>query len=326
MSQISDLQAQAQQASAQGQQLLSQDQSQAAQYKGQYDTATQQAQQANQNLQQYTQYMQGAGNPLNLYNQGISQAEQAQGFDPKSLATATQNLTQTQNQLQNVANASNSSTGGYGLSGSQLGAYYGSLSQPLQQAAGAQNTAVGNLQQLYQNALTQGQQGAALGFQGEQQTSQNLNAIYQNAQNQASQYMSQMQFFSQLAQQQGGLNAQQQQYYAQSVAGLQQAQAAMTQAQAAANLANTQAAQIQQAINAANKQAAVSSSISTPTANKSSAPAKNSGGGMSLNTFNPKNVVQSYSNPFGSASNFGKDVGLTALLPFSGAGWALSKL
>lgn len=235
--------AQGKAAAAQGQQMLSSDQSNASNYQNQYNSATAQASQQNQDLQNYTNYMQNAGNPLNLYNQGISQAEQSQGFDPKSLAAATQNLTQVQNQLQNVNNAANSSTGGYGLSGSQLGAYYGSLSQPLQQAASAQNTSVGNLQQLYQNALTQGQQGATLGFQGEQQVSSNLNQVYQNTLAQANQYLQQMQFYSQLASTQGGLNAQQQATYNSIAQGYAQTKATVDQMEAAASYNAAQTAQ-----------------------------------------------------------------------------------
>ena len=303
--------------------MLSSDQSNASNYQGQYNTDTAQAATANQNLSDYTTYMQNAGNPLNLYNTGITQGEQAQGFDPKVLAAATGNLTNTENAINQVNQASQSSTGGYGLSGSQLGSYYGSISQPLQQAATAQNTAVGNYQQLYQNALTQGQQGAALGFQGEQQTSSNLNQIYQNAQNQASQALSMVQFFNQLASTQGGLNAQQQQYYAQSVAALQTAQAAMTQANAAAKLASTQAAQIQQAIDAQTK-AAAAPQPSAPT--KNAAPAKSSGGASFGQTFSPSNVMNSFVNPVGSIKNAATDVGLGAVLPFSAAGKLLSKL
>ena len=111
----------------------------------------------------------------------------------------------------------------------------------MQQAAQAQNTSVGNLQQLYQNSLTQGQQGAALGFQGEQQTSQNLNQVYQNNLAQANQYLQQMQYYSGLAQQQGGLNAQQQQAYNSIAQGYAQTKATVAQLEAAANLANQQA-------------------------------------------------------------------------------------
>lgn len=224
-----DLSSQAAQSAQQGQQLLSQDQSNASQYQGDYSNYQGQADVANQNLQSYTNYMQNAGNPLSLYNTGISQAEQSEGFDPTSLATATQNLIKQQNALAAVNSASQSSTGGYGLSGAQLGNYYASQSQPLQGAITAQNNAVGNLQQLYQNALTQGQQGATLGFQGEQQVSGNLNQVYQNAQNQASQALSQMQFYSQLASTQGGLNATNANNYAAAQQAYAQAQQAISQ-------------------------------------------------------------------------------------------------
>lgn len=299
---IKSLQAQANQAAAQGQQQLAQYQGQAAQYKGQYDTNSAQAAQANQNLQDYTKQMQGAydpstgvGNATSMYNYMLGQANQAQGFDPNSLATATQNLTRTQNALSNVQNASQSSTGGYGLSGSQLGAFYGSLSQPLAQAGQAQSNAVGNLQQLYQNSLTQANQGTSLGLQGEQVTSGNLNQIYQNAQNQTAQALNQMQFYSQLAQQQGGLNAQQQQNYASAVSSLQNAQAAMQQASAAANLANTQARQIQQAIDAA---------IKAANAPQPSAPTKNAASSKPSGPTNQPQSVSSWLNPGNAWSAF----------------------
>lgn len=300
------LSAQASQAATQGQNMLSQDQGQAASYGSQYNTDTSQANQDNANLQAYTNQMQGAydpntgvGNAESMYNYNLGQGEQAQGFNPQALAGATQNLTQTENALNNVNNASQSSTGGYGLSGSQLGQYYGSLSQPLQQAAQTQNTAVGNMQQLYQNALTQAQQGTTLGVQGEQNTSSNLNQIYQNAQNQAAQALSQVQFYSQLASTQGGLNAQQQQTYASAVAGLQQAQAAMTQAQAASNLANTQAAQIQQAI------AANTTSTPGSTGAASGTPTNPVIQGAQTSTFSPSNITNELGNVLGAASQTG---------------------
>lgn len=247
------LQAQANQTAAQGRAAQQQDiASQGAaqgQYNsdiGAYNTDTQNAQNA---LQAYQNYNANMTNPLTYYNQGISQAEQAEGFNPQSLATATQNLTQTQNALANVGNASQSATGGYGLSGAQLGAYYGSLSQPLQQAAQSQNNAVGNLQQLYQNALTQGQQGAQLGYQGEQLQSQNLNqaatqaqGIATLAQQQSAQALQNLQFYSQLAAQQGTWNAQNAQGYTNALASYQGAQAALQQAAAATTQANAQAA------------------------------------------------------------------------------------
>lgn len=281
----------------QGQSMVNTDLSNASNYGNQFNTAQSQANQANANLQNYTQQMQGAydpntgvGNAESMYNYNLNQGEQNQGFDPRSLATATQNLTQTQNALNNVNNASQSSTGGYGLSGSQLGQYYGSLSQPLQQAAQSQNTSVGNLQQLYQNALQQGQQATTLGVSGEQATSSNLNQVYQNAQAQAAQFAQQMQFYSQLASTQGGLNSQQEAAYGNTVAGYQQAQAAMVAAQgaaaasyAAANQSNSVAALNNQALNAKNAKG------STPA---TSAPKST-----------PQNAVQTLQNDFGNAAS-----------------------
>jgi hypothetical protein len=247
--QPSQLQQIANQTSAQGQQMYNSDINNANQYQGQYSGYQNQANAANQNLQSYTNYMQNAGNPLNLYNQQLQGAFQSQGFNPQTLSTATQNLTQSQNALQNLYQAQQTGTGGYGLTGGQLGNYYSTLTNPLTQQIGAQNNAVGNLQQLYQNALGQAQTGAQLGFQGEQQTSQNLGQIFTNAQTQASQALSQMQFYSQLASTQGNLNAQQAQGYTQALGAYQQAIAS-------ANQANATAQQIQQQITMMNQAAA----------------------------------------------------------------------
>lgn len=224
------LQRQAQLAAQQGQQAYNSDIATSQQAGGQYNAEHAQAGQANQNLQSYTDYMKGAGSATNLYNQGLQSGNQAQGFDPGSLATATKNLTQSQNAQAALNQASQSSTGGYGLSGAQLGNYYASSATPLASQVGAQSTAVGNLQQLYQNSLTQAKDFAGVGVQGEQATSGALSQVFQNATSQANQSQQQMQFFAQLAQTQGSLNAQQQQAYNAALQSYQQAKLAIAQA------------------------------------------------------------------------------------------------
>jgi hypothetical protein len=233
---------------AQGNQMLAEDQSKAQQYTADYGKYQGQADTANQNLQQYTDYIKNAGNPQNLYNTELTKAQGVVGYDPGALGAATQNLIRTQNALNASQQASQNSTGGFGMSGAQLGNYYAQQQAPLSAQLQNQNSSVAGLTNLYQQTLTQGQQGAALGFQGEQLTSQNLAQIFTNAKDQAAQALSNMQFYSQLASSQGGLNAQQQQYYATAVSSLKSAQAAMIQANAAAQKASAESAQINQSV------------------------------------------------------------------------------
>lgn len=243
------LQAQAQTAANQGNQQVNTDLATSAQAGGQYQAEHAGANNANQNLASYADYMRGPGSATNLYTTGMGNAETAEGFDPASLSTATGNLIKSQNALSALNSASQSSTGGYGLSGAQLGGYYASSAQPLAGQVTAQTNAVSGLQQLYQNALTQAQQYAGVGVQGEQATSSALSQVFANAQSQAAQSQQQMQYYSNLASTQGGLNAQEQANYdaarasyAASVNSMAQAGLATSQTQGQ-NLANTAAQQ-----------------------------------------------------------------------------------
>lgn len=222
--------AQANQAAQQGQQQYQGDTASASAASTQNASDRAAATAANANLQGYTGYMQGAGSGTNLYNSGLTSAEQAEGFNPNSLATATSNLTKSQNALGALTNASQSSTGGYGLSGAQLGGYYSTAAAPLSSTVGYQSNAVGNLTNLLTAAQTQASQYAGVGVTGEQATSAGLNQVFQNAQTQSAQSLQNLQFYSQLAQTQGQLNAEQTQAYNTALQSYQQAQLAIAQA------------------------------------------------------------------------------------------------
>lgn len=222
--------AQANQAAQQGQQQLQSDVGQANTSGAAYGSEHAQAGAANANLQGYTDYMKGAGSGTSLYTSGLSDAEKAIGFDPSTLATATGNLTRSQNALAGLTNASQSSTGGFGLSGAQLGGYYATQAQPLSQQVGYQSNAVGNLKDLLTASQTQASQYAGVGVQGEQATSAALNQVFANAQSQAAQSLQNMQFYSQLASTQGSLNAQQTQAYNTALNIYQQSKLAIAQA------------------------------------------------------------------------------------------------
>lgn len=229
------LSSQASQNAAQGQQLLASDQATAAQGQTDYTNYQNQASQANQSLQAQTQYMQGAGSGQNVYNtqlQGLTDK-----YDPNiqsQLSGANASLF-AQNGALNGANQAFSTPGGvgaYGLSAGALGGYESSVLQPLQQGVQNANTQLGTLNNQLGTLMTGANQATTSQVQSEQNAATSLNSIFQNSNAQAQQALSQMQAYSQLAQQQGGLNATNQQAYAQA----QQAYAAASQAAAQTKL------------------------------------------------------------------------------------------
>lgn len=227
-----------QQARDTGQQLQNQYNQQAAEQYSAYKGNQANANQAYSDLRDFTRNMQS---PTQMYNKELAGAQSMYGFDPKAMATATQNLTRSQNALQALQQASQSSTGGYGLSAAQLGGYYGSQAQPLSNQVTAQGNAVQNYKDLIAATQQQANQAATLGYQGQALQSQNYQSLYNTSVQQmqtSGQVLNQIQ---QLQQQQGGLTAQQVQAYQDAYSTYLSAQAAMTQASAAMTSAQAQA-------------------------------------------------------------------------------------
>lgn len=320
-----NLSAQASQAAAQGQQMLNDDLNNSANYKTQYQNYQGQADAANKNVSDYTDYMKNAGSAGNQYNTELTKQEGDLGYDPGQMTAARSNLNASTGALSAYSDFANNAASKFGLNaGGFAAANSGALAGLNNNIASNQNV-VSGLSDLYKTAQTGANQFTGQVIQGEHETLGGLQAVFTNATNQRDSAASMMNFYSQLAQQQGGLNAQQQQYYAQA----QQAYAQATAAQAQAGLFGAQAAQINQQMAMANKAASQPGGGGGGAGARPSAPVKNAsgaGGGMSMDTFNPKNVVHSFVNPLGSAKNFGTDVGLGAMLPVSGIGWALSKI
>lgn len=294
-----ELTAQAHQAAAQGQQLLSQDQSTASQSQGDYNTysgqanqATQQAQQAAQQAQAQAQYLQGAGSGANVYGQQLQ--NQVSQFDPQiqgQLAGANKSLFGLTGALNGATQQFNTpgGVGAYGLSAPALASYASSVLQPLQTGVSNANTQVGTLNNQLGTLETGASQGTSAQLQTEQgaltgfnQTAAQFTAAAQNYQTQAATALQNVQFFSQLAQQQGGLNAQQQQAYATAIQGYTQAQAAMIGAQAAARNAATQASLAPSQIA---EQQAMAQYYSPPTPSKT--PSNNSVKGLTVGVAKP---------------------------------------
>lgn len=265
------LTAAAQQANTQGQQLLSQDQANSSQSQGQYSNYSNQANQAAQQAQAQAQYMQGAGSGQNIYNTQLQQQEQAANFNPAQLQSANQNLFGLSGALNGVNQQFNSAGafgGANGLTGSQIGSYESSILNPLQAGVSNANTQVGTLNSELGNLGTLANQATTSGVQTEQGALTGFTQAAAAYQTQAAAALQNMQFYSQLAQQQGGLNAQQQQSYATAIQGYTQAAAAMKQAQAAATTAAASAALEPSQANLNTQQAALAKSgilSTTPT-------------------------------------------------------------
>src|SRR5882724_4708968 len=262
--------AQASQAAQQGQQLLGDFRAKAGTAQGQYNTFTDQATQANQQLQDQAKFMQGEGSATNLYNTKQQQLQTETGFNPGQLQDANKSLFSLTGAL-NGANTQFNMPGGvgaYGMSAPSLASYQGAILQPLQTGVANANTQVGTLNSQLQNILSGASQYATVGVQGEQTVSDTLNKAVVNYQSQAAGALQNMQFYSQLASTQGGLNAQQAQNYAQAQQAYASAQQAIAQAgliisqTTGQNLANTQTQNVMNTPKPA-----------TPTPNKSAATA-----------------------------------------------------
>jgi len=286
------IQQQAQQSAQQGQQALADDNAKSSAAGGQYNTYQGQANTAAQNQSDYTKYMQGAGSGTNLYNTGLSQGEKAAGYNEGQAGQLGQQLAQAQNALANVNQASQSSTGGYGLSGAQLGNYYATQATPITSAINALSSNYGVSQQALQNATTIGNQYAGAGLQGEQTTSKSLNDVFASAKSQSDQALQNMQFYSQLASTQGGLNAANQKAFDDARNAYQQGQAAIAQAgMFAAQTVST---------NQGNAQGAQAAQYQR-TANNS--------GGFNYNQNGTPITVEQYNAAHGIASNINQMVG-----------------
>lgn len=293
----SQINQQAQQAATQGNQAYNSDLATSAASKADYGNYQAQANTAQSNLSDYTKYMQGAGSGTNLYNTGLAQGEKTAGYNEGQAGQLGQQLAQAQNALQNVNQASQSSTGGYGLSGAQLGNYYATQATPITSAVNSLSNNYGASQQALANATTIGNQYAGAGLQGEAQTSKSLNDTFANAKAQSDQALQNMQFYSQLASTQGGLNASQQQAYSQARQLYELGQQAIAQtglinSQTTGQNLTNQATQAQLAASAAAQAKQASATAPASPAQQRAAQTLQS---LGVNTTADRNAVANYS-------------------------------
>lgn len=257
------IQAQAAKSAQQGQQLLQQDQNQAASSKADYTRYQGEAEDANKNLQSEASYMQGAGSGSNVYNTELDQLEGKNGYNPQQLSDANATLFNLTGAV-NSANKQFSTPGGvgaYGVSAPALASYEGSILTPLTTGMQTANTEVGALNTELGTMETGASQAATSQVQSEQATVTALTNAVANYQSMASAALQNMQFYSNLASQQGSLNASEQQSYAAAVAAYASATQAIAQSKyilaqtTGQNLANVGAENTLNAQEAKQKQA-----------------------------------------------------------------------
>lgn len=295
-----DIAAQAAQAAQQGQQMMSEDQANSSAASNNYNNYNSQATQANQNLQSEAAYMQGAGSGENTYNRTLQTQENNVGFNPQQLSDANKTLFAASGAANSANNAFNTAggVGAYGMSAPSLASYEGSILNPLQTGVANANTQVGALNTELGTLQTGASQATSANVQGEQNTVTALNNAVTNYQSQAAQALQNMQFYSQLASTQGGLNASMQQDYANTV----QLYAAAKQAEAQAGYLISQTTgqnyQNQAMLNQLNAPKAPAAPPAPPRPNAAPAaqPAQNNG-------FNPLQFMSDLTGGIGGAIN-----------------------
>lgn len=238
------LAAQAAQSAAQGQQQLADYKAKASNSQGQYNTFSQQATDANKKVADYTDYMKNEGSAANVYHGEQDKQLGDLGYDAGQMTQARTNLNQAQGALSAYSDFANTAASKWGMNAGGFAAANAGALSGINNNIAANQGVVTSLADLYKTAQTGANQFTGTVIQGQHETLGGLQQVYQNASNQRDQAASMMQFYDDLASKQGGLNAQQAQYYATAQQAYSQSSAAMAQA----NLYAQQAGLIKQQI------------------------------------------------------------------------------
>lgn len=239
-----DINALASQAAAQGQAQLNDYTGKAKDYRTQYGTYQAQADAANKSVGDYTEYMKNEGSAGNQYNKAFETQKSELGYDPEQMKGARANLNQATGALSAYSDFANTSASKWGMNAGGFAAANAGALGSLNNNIASNQGMVDSLADLYKTAQTGANQFTGQVIQGQHETLGGLQQVFANAADQRDSAASMMNFYDDLASKQGGLNAQQQTYYAQA----KQAYAASSAAMAQAALYGQQAAQIQQQI------------------------------------------------------------------------------
>jgi hypothetical protein len=243
-----DINALATQAANQGQAQLKDYTTKASDFRGQYNTYQAQADAANKNVSDYTEYMKGEGSAGNQYNTAFEKQKGELGYNPEQMTAARGNLNQATGALSAYSDFANTSASKWGMNAGGFAAANAGALGSLNNNIASNQGVVNGLHDIYKTAQTGANQFTGQVIQGEHETLGGLQQVFTNAANQRDSAASMMSFYDDLASKQGGLNAQQQQYYAAAKQAYAQASAAMAQA----GLYAAQAAQTQQQIQQGN--------------------------------------------------------------------------
>lgn len=264
-----DIDAQAAQAAATGQQMLQDFQNKASSYKSNYDTYNAQADAANKEVGSYTDYMKGEGSAGNQYTTAFDKQKAELGYDPAQMVAARGNLNQATGAMSAYSDFANTAASKFGMNAGGFAAANAGALGGLNNNIASNQGIVNGLSDIYKTAQTGANQFTGQVIAGEHETLAGLQQVFTNATSQRDNAAEMMQFYENMAQQQGGLNAQSQQAYATAKQAYASAQQAMAQA-------GLLAQQIQQGKDymgsaAYQKYLGNSPAPSTPTANGSTA-------------------------------------------------------
>lgn len=220
----------AQQSAQQGQQMLDSDRGQAADYTNQYNQYRGQADQANQKVSDYTNYMAGAGSAGNQYHNELGSQLGQLGYNQDAMTNASANLNQAQGAMSAYSDFANTAASKYGLNAGGFAAANSGALQGLNNNIASNQGVVKQLMDKFTTAQTGANQFAGQQVEGEKNTLAGYQAQFTNAASQRDAAGSMMQFFNNLASQQGNLNASEQQMFGQAQAAYAAASASMAQA------------------------------------------------------------------------------------------------
>lgn len=319
----------ASQAATQGQNQLNNYNNQASEYKGQYNNFSNQATAANKAVSDYTDYMKGAGSASNQYDAALGQQKTDLGYNQNEMTNARANLNQAQGAMSAYSDFANTAASKWGMNaGGFAAANAGALGSINNNIASNQNVVTG-LGDLYKTAQAGANQKTGLVIQGQHETLGGFQSTYNNSANQRDSAASMMNFYDDLAQKQGGMNAQQQQLYGQAKQAYAAASQAMAQSALLLSQTHGQDLQNQMTTNGMNSQqykdylAGRVDANGKPIVHAGAAPAAS--GGMSWNPFSAGGGQIGHfmaNRAFGAdASQAAHGVGNYAKGLFTGASW-----
>lgn len=225
-----NIEQQAAEAAARGQAQLADYTNKAKDYSNQYNTYNAAADAANKNVADYAAYMQGEGSAGNQYNQAFEKQKQELGYNPEQMTAARANLNQAQGALSAYSDFANQAASKWGLNAGGFAAANAGALGSLNNNIASNQGVVNSFADLYGKAQSGANQFTGQVIAGQHETMAGLQAVFSNASAQRDSAASMMNFYNKLASDQGGLNAQQQQFYASARQAYATASAAMAQA------------------------------------------------------------------------------------------------